>query len=70
LTGILLLWTFFSHRIQPLLMRRAKMWAYPRSSCLDHPSSEELSAVEVEARIRKVLDSATILSHGAGPDPL
>jgi hypothetical protein len=46
------------------------MWAYLGSSCLDRPSPEELSAVEVEARIHKVLDSAVIPSHGVGPDPL
>jgi hypothetical protein len=46
------------------------MWAYPRSSYLDHPSPEELSAAEVEARIHKVLDSTVIPSHGAGPDTL
>jgi hypothetical protein len=70
LTGIHLLWTFFSRRIQPLRMQRVKMWAYPGPSCIDHPSPEESSAVEVEARIPKVLDSTVIPSHGAGPNPL
>jgi hypothetical protein len=46
------------------------MWAYPRSSCPDRLSPEELSVVEVKARIHKVLDSATTLSPGTGPDPL
>jgi hypothetical protein len=46
------------------------MLAYRRSSCLDHPSPEEHSAGEVEARIIKVLDSAVILSPGVGPGPL
>jgi hypothetical protein len=46
------------------------MWAYPGSSCLYHNSPEELSAAEVESQIYKVLDSAIIPSHGAGPDPL
>jgi hypothetical protein len=46
------------------------MWLYSRSSSPDHPSSEELSAVEVEARIRKVLDTGVIPSPGAGPNPL
>jgi hypothetical protein len=32
------------------------MWTYLGPSCPDRPSSEELSAVEVEARIHKVLD--------------
>jgi hypothetical protein len=40
------------------------MWAYPRSSCPDRPSPEELSVGEVEAQIRKVLDSAVIPSPG------
>jgi hypothetical protein len=46
------------------------MWAYPESSCPNHPSLEEFSAVEVEARIHKVLDSTTTLSPGTGPDHL
>jgi hypothetical protein len=46
------------------------MLVYLGSSCLDRPSPEELSAAVVEARIHKVLDSAVILSHGAGHDPL
>jgi hypothetical protein len=65
LTEIHHLQTFFSRRIQPL-----PMWACPGSSYLNRPSLEELSAVEVEAQIRKVLDSAFILSHSAGHDPL
>jgi hypothetical protein len=70
LTEILLLQMFFDRWIQPLWMRMAKMWVYPRSSCLDRPSPKELSAAEVEAQIRKVLDFAVISSHGAGPDRL
>jgi hypothetical protein len=46
------------------------MWAYPGSSCPNCPSPEELSVVEVEARIRMVLDSVVILSPSAGHDPL
>jgi hypothetical protein len=46
------------------------MWAYAGSSYLDRPSLEELSGVEVEARICKVLDSTVILSHGADPNLL
>jgi hypothetical protein len=45
------------------------MWTYPGSSCLDRPSPEELSVVEVEAQICKVLDSVVIQLHGAGPIP-
>jgi hypothetical protein len=46
------------------------MWAYPGSNCPDRPSPEELSAVEVETRVCKVLDSTIILSPGDGPNPL
>jgi hypothetical protein len=63
LTGMHLLHTFFIHRIQPLWRRRTKMWMYPGPSCPDRPSSKELSAVEVEARIHKVLH------HGVNPTP-
>jgi hypothetical protein len=51
-------------------MRKMKMWAYLGPSCLDHLYPEELSVVEVETRIPKVLDSSIILSPGFGPDPL
>jgi hypothetical protein len=70
LTGIHLLRTFFSHRIQPLWRRKIKMWMYPGSSCPDCLSTKELSEGEVEARIHKVLDSAVIPSLCVGPDPL
>jgi hypothetical protein len=46
------------------------MWAYPGSSRPNRPSPEELSVVEVEARIRKVYDSVATLSPGTGLDPL
>jgi hypothetical protein len=46
------------------------MWAYPGSSCLNHPSLKELSAAGVESWIHKVLDSTVIPSHDASPDPL
>jgi hypothetical protein len=46
------------------------MWVYLGSSLLFHPCLEDLSVVDVEAQIRKVLDSAIIPSHGASPDPL
>jgi hypothetical protein len=36
----------------------------------DHPSSKELSAVEEEARIHKVLDLGVNLTPGASPIPL
>jgi hypothetical protein len=43
-----LLQMFFSHRIQPLQRQRTKMWTYLGPSCPDRPSSEELSAANVE----------------------
>jgi hypothetical protein len=46
------------------------MWAYSGSTCLDHPSPEELTTAEVENWIHKVLDSTAIPSPGAGLDPL
>jgi hypothetical protein len=71
LTGMHLLRMFFSHWMQPLQRRRTKMWTYLGPSYPDHPSSEELSAVEVEARIHKVLDLGVrlILSGVAAPSP-
>jgi hypothetical protein len=36
-------------------------------SCLDCPSSEELSAVEINTWIHKVLDLGANLNPGAGP---
>jgi hypothetical protein len=65
LTGMHLLWTFFSCWIQPLQRQRTKMWVYPWSSCPDCPTSEELSPVEVEAQIHKVMD----LEVNLNPDP-
>jgi hypothetical protein len=65
LTGMHLLWTFFSCWIQPLQRQRTKMWVYPGSSCPDCPTSEELSPVEVEAQIHKVMD----LEVNLNPDP-
>jgi hypothetical protein len=46
------------------------MWTYLGPSCLERPSSEELNAVEGEARIHKVLDLAVSLTLSAGPVPL
>jgi hypothetical protein len=46
------------------------MWAYLGSTSPDHPSSEELSAVEMETQIRSVLDITAVPPPGAGPDPL
>jgi hypothetical protein len=69
LTGIHLLWTFFSCRIEPLQKQRTKMWAYPGSSRPNSPSSKELIRV-VEAQIHKVLDLGVISIPGASPVPL
>jgi hypothetical protein len=46
------------------------MWTYPGLSCPDCPSSEELSAAEVEAQIHKVLDLGVNLNPGPDPVPL
>jgi hypothetical protein len=46
------------------------MWLYPGSSCPNRPSSEELSAMEINTRIHKVLDLGANLNPGAGPAPL
>jgi hypothetical protein len=46
------------------------MWLYLRPSCPDRPSSEKLSAAEVDARIYKVLDLGVNLNPVAGPAPL
>jgi hypothetical protein len=46
------------------------MWMYPRPSFPDRPSSNKLSAVEVETWIHKVLDLGVNPTPGAGPIPL
>jgi hypothetical protein len=46
------------------------MWTYSGPSCLDHPSSKELSEAEMEARIRKVLDLRVNMNPSPGPVPL
>jgi hypothetical protein len=70
LTGVHLLWTFFSHRIQPLWRWRIKIGMYPGSSYLDCPSPEELSAMEVDAWIHRVLDLRVSPNPRVGPVPL
>jgi hypothetical protein len=70
LTKMHLLRTFFSCQIHPLRRRSTKMWTYPGLSCPDCPSSEELSAAEVEAQIHKVLDLGVNLNPGPDPVPL
>jgi hypothetical protein len=46
------------------------MWMYLGPSYIDRPSSEVLSAAEVEDQIHKVLDLGVNLNSGAGPVPL
>jgi hypothetical protein len=46
------------------------MWLYLGSSCLDRPSSEELSTAEVDSRIHKVLDLGVNPNPGASHAPL
>jgi hypothetical protein len=45
------------------------MWAYSGPSCPNHLSSEELSVVEVEAQIPKVLDLGVIRPPTLAPSP-
>jgi hypothetical protein len=45
------------------------MWAYPGPSCPNRPTSEELSVVEVEARIHKVLDLRVNPNPNTDPFP-
>jgi hypothetical protein len=70
LTRVHLLQTFFIHWIQPLCWRRTKMWPYPCPNCPSHPSFKELSAVEVDAQICKVLYLGVIPTPGVDPVPL
>jgi hypothetical protein len=46
------------------------MWLYPWVSCPDRPSSKELSEVEFDSRIHKVLDLGVNPHPGVGPAPL
>jgi hypothetical protein len=46
------------------------MWIYSGLSCPDRPSSEELSTVEIDAWVHKVLDLRVNLNPGVGPIPL
>jgi hypothetical protein len=45
------------------------MGMYPGPSCPDRPSSEELSMVEIDSQIYKVLDLGVNLNPKAGPVP-
>jgi hypothetical protein len=46
----------FGRRIQPHQQRVTKMWLYPGPSDLDRSFNKELSDVEINTRILKVLD--------------
>jgi hypothetical protein len=46
------------------------MWLYPGPSYPNRPSFEELSAVEVNSRIHKVIDLGVNPNPEAGPTPL
>jgi hypothetical protein len=46
------------------------MWLYPRPSCPNRPSFEELSVVEIDFRIHKVFDLGVDPNPRAGPAPL
>jgi hypothetical protein len=69
LTGVHLLRTFFSHRIQLLRQQMTKIWLYPGPSCLNHSFSEELSEVEINTLIHKVLDHVANLNPGGWSCP-
>jgi hypothetical protein len=69
LTRMHLLLMFFSHQIQPLGRRRTKTWTYLGPNCPDRPSSEELSVIEVEAQIHKVLDLGVNPTPVPAPSP-
>jgi hypothetical protein len=70
LTGAHLLRSFFIRQIQPLGRAKTKMWLYPGPNCPDCPSSEELSAVEVDTQIHKVLDLRVNQNPRVDPAPL
>jgi hypothetical protein len=46
------------------------MGVYPRPNCPNHPSPEELSMVEVDAQIHKLLDLGVSPNPGVGHVPL
>jgi hypothetical protein len=55
LTGVELLQTFFSNRVQLLYHQEVTMWMYPGPSCPDRPFSVELGDTEINTRIQGVL---------------
>jgi hypothetical protein len=68
--GVHHLWTFFSHRFQPLRQRATKMWLYPGPSCPDCPFFKELSNAEINTWIHRVLAYEADLNPRASPAPL
>jgi hypothetical protein len=70
LTGVEILWTFFSHGVQPLHQREVNVWMHPGPSCPNCPFSAELGNTGINTRIRGVLDSRVDPNFGSGPVPL
>jgi hypothetical protein len=65
-----LLWTLYSHRVQPLCQLEMSMWMYSGPSCPDYPFSEELGDTEVNTQVHGFLAHGAILNLGTGPVPL
>jgi hypothetical protein len=70
LTGVDLLRTFFSHRVQPLHQWGTTMWMYLGPSYPDRPFFEELGDTEINTRICRVLTHVANLNLGAAPAPI
>jgi hypothetical protein len=70
LMGLDLLWTFLSHRVQPLRQLGMTMWMYMEPSCPNRPLSEELGDTEINTWIHRVLAHGAVLSLGTSPVPL
>jgi hypothetical protein len=51
-------------------MVKTKMWMYPGPSYLNRPSSEGLSAAEINTQIHKVLDLGVDPNPRTGPASL
>jgi hypothetical protein len=68
-TGMDLLRTFFSHRVQVLRQREMSIWMYPGPGCPNRPFSKELCDTEINTRIRGVLAHRVVLNLGTGPTP-
>lgn len=70
LTGVHLLRTFFSRRIQPLRVRRHRMSLYRGPSDPDRSFSEEPSEGQVDQWVRQAIERNVDPRPGAGPEPL